>query len=512
MRHTDKIGKYIAFCHKFHNIRLPKMKFKNIHEHYKQIFRKYYKINQEDIDKATTIVFIFSFVILFFTSLMILPNFSLIIIISYSFIISTILAYVFNIRLYIIVNKKETKLNALLYLIKLYFSLLQKSFSIDSDFSIVFVKLIKDYNLPISKDFEEILKNIQEGSPPEKELINFTSPSRDFDKYIKELITNNFKRQNSSNIKNDGTVLEDQFKIYLKQIETRLSIIFFTGLFFPLGLGFLLLFNRMNLYFLVILVPLFFLIQKILFKKFIKNDIFLLGLLNNYKKNVKQSFEEFLSFLKLFAHKLKNNISPEKAFITSYFSHRDQLIKLNKPLERYINSLLNLNSSFIEMMESLQYELKSFRFWIIIDVLKKILVENAFEASKKIIDLLEFMSKHRKLEKKLEIIIKGEKLKVILFFFLQPIILGAIGGMFPLFLLIFDFNSSYDINSMTFFVLLTSHEFLIIFSSLLICNLVSSVYFLKIINYERMIFLLFFSSILFILIFFLTFFNIISLI
>jgi len=510
MNHIKNSRKFIAFCRNFHNLKVPKLKFRSVNEQYNYIFRSEYGIEQEDIDKATFIIFIFSFMSLFSFSLIFL-SFPITIIICYSFIISIICAYIFNSRLYKVVYKEEMKLNALLYLIKIYFSLLQKSLSNDSDFAVLFIQLIKEYNLPISKSFKAIIKKIQEGGNPEKELINFISPSRDFNKYVRGLVLDNFKNQIVF-VKNDSNVLEEKFKIYLKQIETRLSIIFFAGLFFPLGLGFLLLFNSINLYFLVFLVPLFFLIQNFLFKKFVKSDIFLLGLLNNYNKNEKKNFEEFLLFLKRFALKLKNKLSPEKAFVTSYFSHKDQLIKLSKPLDKQVNRLLNLNCSFSEMMDFLQYELKAFRYWIIIDVLKKILVENTFESSKKILELLNLISKHRKLERKLELIIKGEKFKVLIFYFLLPIILGAIGGMFPLFVSIIDFTSFNNMDSANFFILITSHEFLITFLCLLACNLISSYYFLKIISYERLLFLLFFSCILFVIIFFVSYFNIISLI
>ncbi|MFX0032689.1 MAG: hypothetical protein ACFE8E_07345 [Candidatus Hodarchaeota archaeon] len=510
MNYIKNYRTYNAFCRSFHNLKIPKLKFKKVNEHYNYIFRNEYGIEQEDIDKATFIIFIISFMSLFSFSLIFLP-FPIMTIICYSFIISIICAYLFNLRLYKIVNKEEMKLNAFLYLIKIYFSLMQKSLSNDSDFSLVFIQLIKEYNLPISKSFKVIIKKIQEGGAPERELINFISPSKDFNKYVRGLVLNNFKNQIFL-IKNDSNVLEEKFKIYLKQIETRLSIIFFTSLFFPLGLSFLLLFNSLNLYFLIILVPIFFLIQRILFKNFIKSDIFLLGLLNNYNKNEKKNFEEFLLFLKSFALKLKNKISPEKAFVTSYFSHKDQLIKLSKPLDEQINRLLNLNCSFTEMMGFLQYELKAFRYWIIIDVLKKILFENTLESSKKILELLNIISKHRKLEKKLELIIKGEKFKVLIFYFLLPIILGAIGGMFPLFISIIDFSSFDNIGIVNLFTLTISHEFLITFLCLLACNLISSYYFLKIINYERLLFLLFFSCILFVIIFFVSYFNIINLI
>ncbi|MFX1589074.1 MAG: hypothetical protein ACFFC1_13050 [Promethearchaeota archaeon] len=503
-------GRYITFCRSFHNFKIPKIKFRDYKEHYKVIFRRYYKIEQEDINKATFIIFIISFMILFLPSVTCF-NLPIILILTYSFILSITLAYIFNIRLYKVVYKNETKINALLYLVKIYFSILQKSLSDDSDLALVFIKLVKGYDLPISKNFESILKRIQEGYNPEEELNNFVSPSKDFNNYLKELIANNFKTQNSFN-KNDTNSLENKFKVYLKQIETRLSIIFFTGLFTPLGLGFLILFNRINLYILLILIPFFFILQRILFKKFIKSDIFLLGLLNNYSKKEKKNFEDFLSFLKSFAIKLQNNISPEKALITSYFFHKDKLSQINKSLQNQINRLLSFTCSFNEMMEFLQYELKSFRYWIIIDVLKKILIENAYESSEKIYDILNFISKHKKLEKKLEIIMKGEKFKVLIFLFLLPIIMGAIGGMFPLFILIAQESPLNNPNETFVLSLMISYEFLTIFLSLLICTSISSYYFLKIINHKKITSLILISCILFILIFFLSYFNVLKLI
>jgi len=503
-------GRYITFCRSFHNLKIPKIKFREFREHYKVILRKYYNLEQDDINKATFIIFILTLMILFLLSVAFF-NLHIITILSYSFIISIILAYIFNIRLYKVVYKNEMKLNALLYLVKIYFSILQKSLSHDSDLALVFIRLIKDYNLPISESFEVIIKRIQEGYNPEKELDNFVSPSEDFNKYLKELIADNFKTQINFN-RNDFSSLENKFKVYLKQIETRLSIIFFTGLFTPLGLGFLILFNRINLYILLMLIPLFFILQRILFKKFIKSDIFLLGLLNNYSKKEKKNFEDFLSFLKSFAIKLQNHISPENALINSYFFHKDKLSQINKSLQIQINRLLNFTCSFYEMMEYLQYELKSFRYWIIIDVLKKILIENAYESSEKIFDILNFISKHKKLEKKLEIIIKGEKFKVLIFLFLLPIIMGAIGGMFPLFVLIAQEIPLNNPNGTYILSLMVSYEFLTIFFSLLVCTLISSYYFLKIINYDKITPLILISCILFILIFFLSYFNVLKLI
>lgn len=503
------IQSYIKFCRRFHNYKIPKVKFKEINERYKLIYRRDFKIEEEDINKATFIVFLISFSIIFLNTIILL-KLNFMISISVSFFLALIFSYIFSLKLYKILHKKEMKLSALLYIIKIYFSLLQKSLPLNSDYALIFIRLIKDYKLSISKTFKLITKKIQEGENPEEELINVVTPSQDFNNYLNELLIKNFENITISN-ENYENSIEKQFKIYLRQIETRISIVFFVGLFFPLGLSFLVLFQRINSYFLFLFIAFFFLLQRFLYRKFLRSDIFLLGLLNDYTKKEKRKFDEFISFLKSFAINLKKNISPEKAFLYSYSYNRNQLKQIRLPIQNQINNLLNFSYSFNEVLDQLKLELNSFRYNIIVEMIKKLIIKNAFESSEKIIDILNIISKHKKLERKLEIIVKGEKFKVLVFLFLLPIIMGAIGGMFPLFVLIIE-NVDFDINidNQNLLNFMINGEIIILFISLLISVLISSNYFLKIIKYERRHLLVVLSIITYILIFFTSSFNMIN--
>ena len=132
--------------------------------------------------------------------------------------------------------------------------------------------------------------------------------------------------------------------------------------------------------------------------------------------------------------------------------------------------------------------------------------ENAYYSSDKVFEILDIISKHRRLEKKLGIIIKGEKFKVFLFLFLLPIIIGAIGGLFPLVVML---TNSEDINFNNYSYTNYGNiiEVSIIFITLLLSNLITSYYFLKVIHYEKKNFIIFLSCAIYTLVFFITFMN-----
>jgi hypothetical protein len=131
---------------------------------------------------------------------------------------------------------------------------------------------------------------------------------------------------------------------------------------------------------------------------------------------------------------------------------------------------------------------------------------NAYYSSEKVMDIINTILKHRRLEEKLGIIIKGEKFKVLLFLLLLPLIIGAIGGMFPLIYLMTNYG--YNSSNSNYINLINFFDLLIIFLTLLICNTITSYYFLKVVNYEKNYFIIFISNMLFILSFFISFNNI----
>ena len=184
---------------------------------------------------------------------------------------------------------------------------------------------------------------------------------------------------------------------------------------------------------------------------------------------------------------------------------------MDKPLKSQIYLLLNFSCTFKEILENLQNNLMSIRYKIILDVIEKLVAKNAYLSHEKISEIINEISFHQQLESRLEIIIKGEKFKVLLFLFLLPIITGGIGGLFPLFnFIIGNFSLHSAINFSIFFELLLTYDFIITFLSLLFCVNISSHYFLEIISIERKRILTAVSNAIFILVFFSTYISIIN--
>jgi len=501
--------RYIKFCKIFHNHNFPKLKFKELNDRYKAIYEIEYDINENDINKASFLLFSLTFFSIFLVSIF-FTKFTLLFIILYSFIFSLIISYKFNLHLFNVIEKMGAKLNVHLYLIKIYYSLIQNSLKNDSDYSLNFIKLISEYEFGISEDFKNIIKRIQEGAIPEEQLSKLITVSDDFNNYVKELILFNFENDHLTN-EFDKNSLEKNFKIYLKQIESKLSIIFFICLFYPLGSSFLMLFHKFDSLFSILLIPVLFLILHFLFKKFIKFDHYLIGLLNDYSKLERKKFNEFLLLLRNFALNLKQNLSPEKSFINSYSQCKSQISLLSKIVHKHTLRILNFTCSFEEMLDFLKIDLKSIRYDLILDIIKRIIKQDAYDSSLKILEILKILNQHRKLEKKLELILKGEKFKILFFLFLLPIVIGVIGGIFPFFSFLIDnidLNNSFEYIYQINFNLTKDMFFL--FISLLGCINLSSHYFLKVINLERRLFLILIANTLYILIFFMTYLMVIT--
>ncbi|MFX1418492.1 MAG: hypothetical protein ACFE9N_06190 [Promethearchaeota archaeon] len=501
--------KFIAFCKRFHNWDSPKLKFKEIDEHYCQLYREIYGIDNTDVNKASFFIFVLSFCILVFLSVIII-KLNILIIILYSVIFSLIISYKFSLTLFKDLNKLEAEINAILYLIKIDYSLILKTLKPNSDYCLSFIKLIKDYKFPILKNFNRILKRIHEGATPEEELINIVTPSRDFNLYLKSLLINNFDNWNDDYTFKDSK-LEKDFKIYLKEIQSKISIIFFIGVFFPIGLCFLILFQLINIIIMIFLIPLFLFTLNFLCRRFIRRNTYMIGVLNDYSGLEKKKFNEFLLFLKSFAINLKNNLSPEKAFLKSYTQNKNLFIVLEKPVKNQLSRLLNFNCSFHDMIHFFKLELNSIRYNVILDVIDKFVAENPYSSTEKIFDILNILYKHQQLEKKLEIIIKGEKFKIFFFIFLLPILIGAISGMFPFFILMTrNINSNGPITLIGFNNIINFSYIAIIFFVFISSISITSNYFLEIIKNQKKYLIILVSNLIFILTFICSFINILN--
>jgi hypothetical protein len=471
---------YLNFCRRFNSSSLPELSIKKINDAYQFHYKILYNVEKEEIDKATFFLLIVLTLVIFFLSLF-FTSYNLLLIIFYSISISLIFSYQFNIIVYNKIKKLESEINAHLNLIKIDFSLIRKTYEDDKDLCIAFILKLIEYDLPVKKDLNRILRNIMEGENPEKALKEFITPSVDLNEYIKKLLDNQFKNFNEISMENNYT--EKRFKIYIRQMETKMSIIFFLGIFLPIGLCFFILFLPIH-FFIVLFLPPYLLILNFLFKKLIKINFYLIGLLNYSSNKEKQKFDEFLTFLREFALNLNNNNCPEVAFINTFNQIRSEIQVLRNIFKAHVSLLLNLSVSFEEVMNSLEYQLKSIHLKILIGSIKKMLVYNSFDASKKIFDILNFISRYRNLEKKLEILIKSEKFKVFIFLILVPIILGAIGGLIPF----FGFLSRNLLKSGLGYISSISIVFfdiIITFTTLLLSNTITSYYFLKIVDIKK---------------------------
>lgn len=497
---------YLKFCNVFENKPFPKIKFKELEERFLKIYKTVYNINNESINKASFAILFISFSIIFSLSFYFLAFIGFFYLLGFSLLVSLIISYRFNTFLLKKIKKEESIINALLYLIKINFSLVVKSLQKNSDYCMKFIRLIKDYKLPISEYFKTIICNIHEGNTPEHELLNITTSSSDFNDFLRNLLLNKFfYNYNFDEFSEKSS--EKSFKIFLRDIESKISILFFIGLFFPISLCFLIIFQIIDFLVLIFFVPFFLFLLNYLFKKLIRTDILLIGLLKDYSRKEIKKFDEFLQFLQSFALFLKNNLSPEKSFIMAYSQNKNYLKLLDELIRKEVANLLNLSYSFDKIINLLKFELKSERYNIILETIESMINDNAYHSSEKVLDIINTISKHRRLEEKLGIIIKGEKFKILLFLILLPLIIGAIGGMFPLMVIMTNYS---DTSTTSHIILINFFDLIIIFLVLLTCNTITSFYFLKVISYEKNYIIIIFSDIIFIISFFISFNNIMS--
>lgn len=502
------IEKIVRFCNSFHKYNIPKLKFKVLNPRYQDLYRNLYKTNEEDINKASFIVFLSCLIVSIVLSVLVTP-FNLLIIFLYSSIFSLVFSYKFNSILYRDIAVNESILNSILYIIKIDYSLTQNTAASDSDKCLNFIELMLSYKIPVLTHFKSILRRVHEGKNPERELYELQSPSSDFDNFIKYLLSVRFDTYDAENFTESS--LESRFKIYLKQVQSKISILFFIGLFFPVGLCFLILFQLIHVFFLLFFIPFFLIALNRLFKKFIRNQTYLIGLINDFSGLERKKFEEFLLILRSFANNLKSNISPEKALIESYNQNKNSISILTKLLKTNIFYLLNFSLSFNEIINLLKSELKSWRYIIILDALRNFIDRSAYFTSDKITEILTIIYNHQKLENKLNIIMKGENFKIFFFLFLLPIITGAISGFFPFYTIISN-NLNLTGNIFTAFIQNSPNIYNIgiIFIVLMSTISITTNYFLKLIHHIRRIPIILGANLMFILVFIISFINIVS--
>ena len=499
---NDDLKKYISFCNVFQGFKFPILRFKEIPEEYKHFYKITYNVNEEDVCKATFIIFIITFSsTLFFSILFInmgLLFFNIIYSLIFALIVAVLVAYNFNLVIYKHIKKDEKVINTLLTLIKINFSLITTIKDKKSDLCLSFIKLIMDYKLPISDLFKHIYGRIHLGYIPEEDISMITTPSKDFNSYVSELKIKNFGHDFDVDYYDENS-MEKNFRVLLKSIQTKIGIIFFTGLFFPLVLSSFILFQQIKVIFALFIAPLLLFLMNWMFKKMVRINIGLIGVLDEYSGVKEKRFSEFLVFLEVLALTLKNNYSPETAFVKAYSKNKSHFLLLKDLLYDQISSLISLQYTFEDLINHLKLALDSPRYKILLDVIYTMLEKSAYYSSRKIMDIINIIKRHRRLEEKYKIILSGKKFLVKVFVFLFPGILGVIGGMLPLVIAIVE-NMDYVENMQRisrFYELIDVSEVIIIFSILLICTLITCYYFLKIVRHKRIFMILIISIFIF---------------
>lgn len=449
---------------------------KNIQDKNEFCYRKEYGVTNYQINMGANLISIFFF--LFFL-LFILEKSIQIQIISI-FLALTLRFYLKN---YFIKNikKKINKIDSSIILIKNLFELYSCLVPYH-DFCNLFIRLMVEYESPVQKDFIEIANNIQRGFLPEDLLKQYKSISESFNLFIKQLLITNF---DTNSIEFDNiNKLENNFREINHSLDTRLSLFFFIIIFFPLGLCFYTILQKVNGFDIVIFLLIYLIILKIIMNNFIIDNTELLGI-NLYENNkIKNEYLEFLNFLTSLSINL-TYYNPEESFFHTFPELSNTF---QETLKDEIIRLKMYNISLEEFLDKVYNKIQGRKAKILFYALKEMLLKNAFNTSNQIKTILFILNKHKKIEEEREIIIKSEKVRVKIFIYLLPVIIGMIGGILPFMINVyktFDVNLFQDLPFSIY--ILSPIDIIIFIISQYIIIIVSGYYFSILSNQNKLI-------------------------
>lgn len=497
-----KLELYLAYCKRFENIFFPKLTFKKFDNSTNALCLRLFNIDISTINKACS--FLFFILNLLFASLFSL-FLHLIISISLSFLLSFLFAFYFSRILFSELTNRKRYLNIIINFIKLDYQLIRKSCDDIEDYNMLFLKRLKTYKKIYNSYLYYFYKEIQCGKNPEDLFGNLIFPSHEFNYFIRSLVVNS--RLSSSNLSViKETALEKNFRIQFKEIDTKMSILFFIGLFFPIGLCFFILLLKINLIFTLIFIPILIFVLHFLNKNFIEKSSYLIGKIYHIDNIEKEEFEEILLFLKLFAINLQKNSSPENSFINSFIQLKGHISLIKKIFNEEIVNLVRLNTNLKTLIKNLSNNIKSLKISLILDIISYMLARNSKFTGKKIDQILDLVEKYNMLEEKMLTKIQGQKFKLVFFLIFLPFILGFIGGMLPIFINLLENVYNNDVYSISnkFFSVYNLSDIIIIFLTLFFSNITVDVYFSKIVFFENRILIIIFSCSIFLISFFIS--------
>ncbi len=323
------------------------------------------------------------------------------------------------------IREKERELDILTLFIKFDIDLSIETTPYYEDLTLkVLTTLMRSYP-NLSEYLTSLMVLIRKGEPPEKVIDQIIPPSFQLKEILKQVIHYSEYSRNLPFLNEDRPEVE--FQGFSKSLESRLNIVFFLGMFFPLGLSFFMMLQQISPWAVLFSIPFFELLLSKATSSFLQGNVSLLGFSLYDSEELKNEFAEFLKFYREFIFKLQV-VPPESAFIRSY---RIMQPPLKEKLTDSVEQLMKYKLTFVEALRRFQDELQNPKCKILIQNMHALLSENSEKTAIQLLNVLKRIEDQMELQKEREIILKGEKIKVVVFSALLPIILGIISGILP---------------------------------------------------------------------------------
>ena len=322
------------------------------------------------------------------------------------------------------IESKIGRLDSLLYFIKMDIDLVLKLNVSHEDPLLNFIDLIDESYADLVGPMQDLKKRIRKGEDIEETLSRIHFPSKKMHDFFSNLI---YYISDSRYLQlNQTDENELAYQTFSKGLETRLSIMFFIGIFFPLGLGFLMVLGQIDILTLILSIPFFSLILSIIKKKLLNDNLILVGSSIHSSNAEIEEYNLILAFYRQLSFNLKI-YPPEKAILFTYEAISKNITK------NYSDIVAKLNKYSIDyhfFFKMLTNELKSIRSKLLIQNLPVLLDYNSENVSETMLNILKIVEKHLALQNERLTIYNAEKIKASLFSYLLPIILGFLSTVF----------------------------------------------------------------------------------
>jgi hypothetical protein len=466
----DLLSTFRSFCSKF-----SPEKDKNIIteiDHYSYIISCLFNLDHNQIKKGSEIIIltILSIGIIFLS----LSVFSFIYKMFFLFLCGYLYSKLNNCFIEYI-QKKEARFINYYQILILEINVLFAIMKDDEDRNSLLLNILSQ-NPSIILNYEEIQRDIILGKNLENSLkkILFFSPI--FQKYFNEFLEFDYHQNIFDFIFKYNNDFEDQFKIFLNSLETRLNLFFFVSFFYPVSFLYISSTYSLSIIDIFSAVVLFFLIANYFAENMIKNSNHLIGIFG-IDFDGKRKFLIFLHFFKELSYNLISN-PPDTAIFQA-------ILKLNNSEKKILNldQIKNGNNiySLNDLIDTLflKINLPQLNFFVVI--FKKILTANSKSSSNLFGEIFKLIKTHLELSQNQEIMLKSSAIKINLIEIVLAFILGSLTPILINFSLVFNqINQMPDIWSIQ-----SNNQNLWLYFLINLTFLIISVYSLNKINYTH---------------------------